>query len=1014
MLAERWKEVKPILSAALELDPTLRPAFLLTACSGDASLMQEVQSLIDAYAEGASQLERPAGIAPGLSPGDKLGNYEIEALIGAGGMGEVYRAIDVTLGLAVAIKVLPPALSSDPGRLWRLEQEARAAAALSHPNILYVHRLDTHEGLLYIVSELLEGQTLRALMQRGGLQIANILDYAFQTASGIAAAHNKGIVHRDIKPENLFVTQYGQIKILDFGLAKGSEAIRTRGSEGNNVPDRFLTKPGAILGTTAYMSPEQVRGREAGPQSDIFSFGVVLYEMATGALPFQGETPAVVCEAIMNRAPVAPRSLSPGVPPELERIILRALEKDLEMRYRDGSEIRNDLQALQPRSGSNAAYDGYQQVLPHPKRASLRWRRVPWTLLVFLAVAAIAAIIGRQILHWDRGHALTEKDTIVLADFTNNTGEPVFDDALKEGLSVDLQQSKFLNLLSESEINKQLGYMGRPEDQPLTPEIAREVCLREGSKSALFSSISSLGNHYVITLKAVNCQNLDVLDEEQGEADRREKVLAMLHDLGRRLRGKLGESLESIKKNDTSLEEATTPSLEALQAYSMATRTFRSQGVAPAIPLYKRAIQLDPDFAQAYADLSVMYTNRNEYSLSVECATKAYRLRDKVSEPERFSIDSIYYGAKGRLEKEAEVLGAWKRGYPRMLAPYVNLGIVDANLGRVEQALEDDLEGFRLNPDTAALYSDLADDYLSLNRLPDAEAILQEASKRKLEPMLAETYQLAFLKNDDREMSRLLHEAQGKAGTEDTLLASQAATEAFYGRLDQARNYSRKAEESAIRNDAKESAAGWHADAAMREAGFGNFTEAVQEARAALKLASTKQVETASAMALAQAGELAKAISIAAALEKDFPEDTILQNYWLPSIRAAIAIHEKRYDRAIEFLQVTTPYELGGAPPPFAWGATMYPVYLRGEAYLASKQWDKAQAEFQKMRDHSGLIGNFPLGALSILQFARACSGANDTAKALRSYQEFLKLWAGAPEGTVLLRRARLEYSQLH
>jgi DNA-binding winged helix-turn-helix (wHTH) protein/tetratricopeptide (TPR) repeat protein len=636
-------------------------------------------------------------------------------------------------------------------------------------------------------------------------------------------------------------------------------------------------------------------------------------------------------------------------------------------------------------------------------------------LIAGLAVAAgLAAALGFGFLHWRRSQRLTEKDTIVLPDFINQTGEPVFDDALKQGLTADLQQSTFLNILSDGKIGEQLRYMGRPSDARLTPEIAQEVCRREGSKVSLFGSISSLGSHYVITLKAINCQNSDLVDEEQGEADRRENVLTELHELGEHLRRKLGESLASIQKYDTPLQRTTTSSLEAWQAFGLATRTFNSQGDAPALPLFKRAIELDPNFALAYADLSVIYANLNENSLSMENARKAYELRDKVSEFERFSIDSTYYRAMGQLEKEAQVLEAWAQTYPRSLAPYINLGQVDSSLGKLDKALADDLQGLALHPTAASAYSNLADDYMSLDRLTEAETILGEAREKKLdESMLVEDYELSFLRDDDTGMARCLKDALGRPGVEDALLASQSDTEAFHGRLMQARDFTRRAVESALRADAKETAAGWEADAALREAEFGNPAQAKLAADAALALASTKEVQIAAAMALARSGFIAPAQAIVTKLGKNFPEDTLLQNYWLPSVRGAMALHQKHTDLTIEYLRVTQPYTLGGAPPPFASGASLYPPYLLGEAHLANRHWGEAVIEFQKVCDHRGLVWNSPLGALAWLQIGRAYAGAGDRARATIAYQKFLDLWSDGDRNAPTYRTARAEFTRL-
>jgi serine/threonine protein kinase/Flp pilus assembly protein TadD len=828
MLADQWRQAKQIFTDALELDPSQRPAFLADACSGDADLRREVESLLDAYGHQESFLERPALADCGIGPGSRLGVYQIEELIGAGGMGEVYRAVDTTLGLSVAIKVLPPLSSSDPLRLWRFEQEARAAAILHHPNILYVHQLGTHEGQTYIVSELLDGQTLRVTL-KDPLTVSEILDYARQIADGLAAAHEKGIVHRDLKPENLFVTRYGQVKILDFGLAKAIESIDRPAATPIVNRGRHCTEFGVMLGTTSYMPPEQIRGQQIGPPSDIFSFGVVLYEMVTGTLPFRGENSEAICEAILNSTPAEPRTLNPSVTYELGTIIERALEKNPDQRYRNASEIQADLRKL--RSTSSSAT---KVVRARPEPSLKKW------LLVGLAVAGlIAAPVTWLLRHRRLPQTAAGKYTIVLADLTNTTGEPIFDDTLKQGLEVDLEQSTFLNLLPDERIRTELQYMGRSPDERLTPDLARDVCLRESSQAALLSSIATLGSHYVLTLKAVGCQSAELLDEEQGEADYREKVLTQLHELGSRLRNKLGESLSSIQKYDKPLEQATTSNLEALLAFSIASRTSGTQGDAAALPFYKRAIELDPNFALAYADLGVTYANLNEDEPSRENAKKAYELRDEVTEKERFSIDSTYYIAvTGELEKAAQVYAAWKQTYPEDAAPRTNLGLIDSWLGRFEKAASDDREGLRASPNTARIYSNLASDYLNLGDLDQAEGVLREAHKRNLdEGVVQQRYQLAFLRDDKKEMQLLVDEARGKPGLEDAFLASQADTEAFHGRLVKASEFSRQAVESALRADAKEIAATWQADAALRDAEFGNLVKAQRDVAAALKLA---------------------------------------------------------------------------------------------------------------------------------------------------------------------------------
>jgi class 3 adenylate cyclase len=652
------------------------------------------------------------------------------------------------------------------------------------------------------------------------------------------------------------------------------------------------------------------------------------------------------------------------------------------------------------------------QRLRAAQKATARMRR---KRAMFVAAGALALSLAMTgFLYWRRSHTLTARDTIVLADFINDTGDAVFDDALKQGLSVELEQSPFLNILSDDRVRQQLRYMGHSADDRLTPQLALEVCKREASKVMLLGSISKLGSHYVIGLKTVNCSNGDSLGKEQAEAERREDVLNKLHEAGTRLRTRLGESLASVQKFDTPLERATTSSLEALQAYSMASKIWRYKQDAAAVPLYQHAVDLDPDFAMAYADLGVMYAGLNEAGLSAEYAKKAYELRDRVTELEKFSIDWTYYQyVTGDLEKAAQVCEAWKQTYPRALAPYLNLGLIDSYLGQLDQALAHDLQGMQVRADTARVYSNLSGDYFNLGRVNDAATVLKQARAKKLdESLLPNFYQLAFLENDDLEMARAVEAAKG-TGDEDELLSSQADTEAYYGRLTRARELSRAAIAVALGAGAKETAAGWQATAALREAEFGNFSQAKQEALAALTLGPSRDVRIAVSMALARSGDSARAQNMVDELYKQFPENTLMVNYWLPSIRAAIGLQRNNAPLAIGYLQVTAAYELGGATPPFSAGATLYPTYLRGEAYLSKHQWNEAVAEFEKIRAHRGLVWNFPTGSLAVLHLARAYVGTGDTTKAKAQYQEFLALWKNADSDNPNLRDAKSEYARL-
>ena len=638
------------------------------------------------------------------------------------------------------------------------------------------------------------------------------------------------------------------------------------------------------------------------------------------------------------------------------------------------------------------------------------WKIVATAALLIVTAAAAWIWLRRTVKS-----PLNEKDTIVVGDFSNTTGESVFDDTLKLGLEVDLQQSTFLNVLSDVDVARQLRYMGRSVETRLTPDVARELCQRENSKAVLDGSISPIGGHYVITLRALDCADGASLDVEQVEADGRERVLGKLHEAGKRLRNRLGESLPSIQKNDTPLQQATTSSLEALQVYSRATKAFRSEGEAAALPLFKHTLELDPSFAVAYSDLGVLYCNTGEASLCAAYVKKAYELRERATENERFYIDSNYYMlATGELEKAQESFQRWKHEYPKDLPPYVNLGVIATELGQMETALNNDLEGMQLKRESLLLVRNLSYDYLNLNRLDEAATVLEQAHAKKMDAsLLPNAYQLAFLRDDNRQMARCLSAAAGDNSAEPGLLANQGDTEAFHGHLAKARDYSRKAVDASLVADAKEDAAGWKATAAMREAEFGNAAAAVQDAKDALALSSSRNVQVAAALAFARAGDQRQAERIVVDLGTKFPLDSLLTRYWLPTIHAALHLSHKDAALALIDLSVTTPYELGGNVPPFASGATLYPVYLRGLALVETNQSDKAAAEFQKFFDHRGLVWNFPLGALAHYQLGGAYAASGDTAKAKAAYQDFLSLWHDADAGIPILEHAKIEYSKL-
>jgi tetratricopeptide (TPR) repeat protein/predicted Ser/Thr protein kinase len=925
--------------------------------------------------------------------GTIVGHYRILDRVGVGGMGVVYRAEDVRLGRQVALKFLPPELAGNAEALDRFRREARVASSINHPHICTVHDVGEFEGQHFIVMELLDGRTLKEELASGPMAFERVLDVGLDIADALDAAHASGIVHRDIKPANVVVTSRGQVKVVDFGLAKPAReaAPSGDGAETRAIDDR-LTTLGTTLGTVAYMSPEQARGGVIDARSDLFSFGVMLYEMAAGILPFPGKTSVAIFEELLTRTPPPPSTLRTGLPPEFDHIVAKALEKDRNVRYQTAADLRSDLKRLKRASESGAAAVA--------QAATAGSRRLGWRALATAAVI-VAAVAGIFIYsNANRTRAFSERDTVVLADFANTTNEPVFDDTLKEALEVQLRQSPFLSVLPEQRLQGTLRLMGRKADEKITSAVAREICERTGSKAMIAGGISQLGQSFVITLDASNCRTGDTIEKQQVQASSKDEVLKSLGAAAGQLRRGLGESLASIEKYDAPIQNATTASLDALKAYSQGMTTRRRQGDAASLLFFRRALELDPDFAIAHARLSTVLGNMGEANESRQEITKAYGLKDRVSEPERLYIEARYFQTvEDAPNKTIERYQFWIQTYPKDFVPHSNLAGMFSNRNEYDKAIEEYKTAISLAPDEPLPLGNLAGIYQNQNKLDEGRRLLEDAIARGVDSAAfrQQLYLFAFLRKDEADMARQ-GEAIRKFPDASRLLQTQTTLACFEGRLKDARDLAARYASEAGAVGLKGSAAGTWSSVAQAASIFGDAEATRAASRASLDLDRNAVTLLNSAFASAAIGDTAAARADIAEASKLPGASSEGAQEGIQLIDAVIRM--RAGDRAA-----------ADAVPPVKAETETGKMFARGMGELLRDRPDAAASYFKRVADQK--VSFSSLTPVAWLYYGRALAKMGNKDESRKAYDRFFEAWKKADADLPILVAAKKEYAAL-